>query len=220
MKNALIFYGGWEGHTPRQTALVFESMLKEEGYHVTMRDQLSILDNYEDIANIDLFVPVWTMGSITDKQSANISRAVSSGAGIAGCHGGMCDSFRNDTTWQFMTGAQWVAHPGNSEDVYRVNLKHDNPFTEELSDFEYHGEQYYMHVDPAVSVWATTTFPVAPGEHVLNGTTLMPVIFTKKWGKGNVFYFSIGHTDRDFSIPQVKTIMKRGFLWATRKEHA
>ena len=119
-----------------------------------------------------------------------------------------------------MTGAQWVAHPGNSEAVYRVNLKHDNPFTEELSDFEYHGEQYYMHVDPAVSVWATTTFPVAPGEHVLNGTTLMPVIFTKKWGKGNVLYFSIGHTDRDFSIPQVKTIMKRGFLWATRKEHA
>ena len=217
MKKALIFYGGWNGHTPRETAEIFEVWLKDEGYDVVKSDSMDILNNYEDISDIDLFVPMYTMGDISEAQVKNISKAVSNGAGLAGCHGGMCDSFRNNTDWQFMTGAQWVAHPGNSNITYKVNLKQGNLFTEGLSDFEYTGEQYYMHIDPAITVHATTIFPVADGEHSSNGAVLMPVVFTKKWGKGNVFYLSIGHTYKDFDIPQVKTIMKRGLLWATKK---
>lgn len=217
MKKALIFYGGYEAHTPFETAKVFEGMLKQEGYTVVMSDSMDVLNNYDDIADVDLFVPVWTMGQITTQQVLNISKAVSLGAGIAGCHGGMCDTFRENTWWQFMTGAQWVAHPGNSVITYKVSLKHDNPFTEGLSDFEYTGEQYYMHVDPAVMTYAVTAFPVEEGEHSSNGTVLMPVVFTKKWGKGNIFYLSIGHTYKDFDIPEVNTIMKRGLLWATKK---
>lgn len=217
MKKALIFYGGWSGHTPYETALTFEKMLKEEGYDVTLSDTLDCLNNYEEISDIDLFVPDWTMGEISGVQASNISKAVSEGAGIAGCHGGMCDAFRNCPDWQFMTGAQWVAHPGNGEVTYRVEMKSGSIFTEGLSDFSYKGEQYYLHVDPAVTVHATTLFPVSDGEYSANGTITMPVIFTKKWGKGNVFYFSIGHSFKDFEIPQANTIIRRGFLWATRK---
>ena len=180
-------------------------------------DSMDILNNYEDISDIDLFVPMYTMGEISETQVKNISQAVSNGAGLAGCHGGMCDSFRNNTHWQFMAGAQWVAHPGDGNVTYKVNLKEGNPFTEGLSDFEYTGEQYYVHIDPAITVHATTLFPVADGEHSSNGEVLMPVIYTKKWGKGNVFYFSLGHTYKDFDIPEIKTIMKRGLLWATKK---
>ena len=216
MKKTLIFYGGWEGHTPYETALVFENILKRENYDVILTDNMDIFNSFDNIADIDLFVPVYTMGNMTAEQEKNIAKAVSEGAGMAGCHGGMCDSFRNNTTWQFMTGAQWVAHPGNSNVKYKVNLMPDNEFTEGLNDFEYFGEQYYLHVDPAVKVFATTGFPVVDGEHTPNGCVQMPVIFTKKWGKGNIFYFSIGHTYKDFEIPEVKIIMKRGFLWATR----
>ena len=183
MKKALIFYGGWNGHTPRETAEIFEAWLKDEGYDVVKSDSMDILNNYEDISDIDLFVPMYTMGEISALQVTNISKAVSNGAGLAGCHGGMCDSFRNNTDWQFMTGAQWVAHPGNNNVTYKVNLKQGNLFTEGLSDFEYTGEQYYVHIDPAITVHATTIFPVADGEHSSNGTVVMPVIFTKKMGK-------------------------------------
>ena len=48
--------------------------------------------------------------------------AVKSGVGLAGCHGGMCDSFREHTEWQFMTGGQWVAHPGNDGTKYTVKM--------------------------------------------------------------------------------------------------
>lgn len=216
MKQALIFYGGWNGHTPVETADVFKSMLENLGFNVMMCDNMQIFDDYENIKDIDLIVPVWTMGSMTSAQCANISKAVAAGCGMAGCHGGMCDSFRENTEWQFMTGAQWVAHPGNSEVTYKVNLCGDNEFTKGLCDFEYTGEQYYMHVDPAIKVYATTTFPVASGNHDVNGEVKMPVIFTKKWGNGNVFYLSIGHTYKDFELPEVKTIMERGFVWAAK----
>jgi len=216
MKKALVFYGGWDGHTPYETAHIFKEMLIGNGFEVTMSDSLNILDSYEDIKQYDLFVPMWTMGTISSAQAKNICQAVAEGAGIAGCHGGMCDSFRDSTEWQFMTGSQWVAHPGNSEAHYTVNFIPGNEFTDGLEDFSYTGEQYYIHVDPAVKVYATTTFPTMDGPHAANGTVKVPVVYTKKWGKGNVFYCSMGHTYKDFDIPQIKTVMNRGFLWAVR----
>jgi uncharacterized protein len=71
---------------------------------------------------LNLIIPVWTMGEITNEQLKPVVKAVASGVGIAGCHGGMCDSFRNSVEWQFMTGSQWVAHPGNDGVEYEVNM--------------------------------------------------------------------------------------------------
>ena len=216
MKKALIFYGGWSGHTPKETAEVFKTILEENGFEVTVSDSVEIFDAYETLDEFDLFVPVCTMCEISERQVNKISKAVINGAGIAGCHGGMCDAFRQNTKWQFMTGAQWVAHPGNSQVTYTVKLKGDDPFTRGLSDFTYTGEQYYLHVDPAVKVHAVTEFPVWDGPHCSNGSVTMPVLFTKKWGEGRVFYLSLGHTYEDFEIPEIKTLMQRGLLWAAR----
>ena len=216
MKKALIFYGGWSGHTPFETTQVFKNILEQNNFTVSVSDTMEILDTYENIEGYNLFVPMYTMGEISEKQMDNISKAIRNGAGIAGCHGGMCDAFRNNTEWQFMTGAQWVAHPGNSEVTYTVHLKENTLFTEGLGDFNYTGEQYYLHVDPAVTVYATTDFPVFEGPHSANGKVSMPVIFTKKWGEGKVFYLSLGHSYKDFEIPEIKTIMKRGLLWAAK----
>lgn len=217
MKKALVFYGGWEGHTPKETAELFAEVLKKDGIDVTLSDTLSVLDSYEEITKYDLFVPVWTMGHISSKQSQNISRAVSEGAGIAGCHGGMCDSFREDTDWQFMTGSQWVAHPGGEGAVYSVEFNSDDPLTAGIDPFTVQSEQYYIHVDPAVKVLATTRFPVVEGNHSPNGEVQLPVEYIKFWGKGKVFYNSLGHNAEFFNkYPQALELMRRGFLWAIR----
>ncbi len=216
MKKVLVFYGGWSGHTPKETSECFAKILKDNGFEVTLADNLSCLNDKELLSTFDLFVPNVTMSSIEDEQCKNICEAVANGAGIAGWHGGMCDSFRNNTDWQFMTGAQWVAHPGNSSVEYTVNIEGESEFTHGLTDFTVADEQYYMHVDPAVNVYATTTFPVADGNHASNGIVKMPVLYTKMWGKGRVFYCSVGHSYRLLEIPQLKTMMTRGFVWAAR----
>jgi type 1 glutamine amidotransferase len=155
------------------------------------------------------------MGEISKKHVLHISEAVMSGVCLAGCHGGMCDSFRNNVDWQFMTGGNWVAHPGNDGVEYMVNIKHSSsPLLEGFEDFKLVSEQYYLHVDPAVEVLATTRFPIIEGPHTLNKSVDMPVVWTKRWGLGRVFYSALGHKANIVTMPEVSSIMRRGFLWA------
>jgi hypothetical protein len=213
-KKALIVWGGWEGHEPQQCAAIFAPILEAEGFEVEVSDTLDSYLDAEKMHSLSLIVPIWTMGTITNEQEAGLLEAVKSGVGIAGWHGGMADSFRNNTEYQWMVGGQWVAHPGNVID-YQVNItRPDDPIVAGLDDFWMHSEQYYMHVDPSNEVLATTTFQtdVAPW---VNGT-VMPVVWKRMWGEGRVFYSSLGHKAHDFDVPEAKEIQRRGMLWAAR----
>ena len=216
MKKALIVYGGWDGHDPEGVAKVFSDILCQEGFDVTMSDTLDTFQG--DLRIYDLIVPVWTMGTLDGEAERNVCDAVANGTGIAGCHGGMCDAFRSSTDWQFMTGSQWVAHPGNDSVTYKVEIRKEtgSPIVKGIEDFTVKTEQYYIHVDPAVKVLATTRFPTAGGNHFPNGEVDVPVVYTKLWGKGKVFYNSLGHNREIFNIPEARELMRRGFLFAAR----
>jgi type 1 glutamine amidotransferase len=214
MKKALIVWGGWDGHEPKQCVDIFAPFLRERGYDVTVSDTLDAYLNKELMASLDLVVPVWTMGTITGDQEKALLAGVKEGTGIAGWHGGMGDSFRNNVDYQFMVGGQWVAHPGGVID-YTVNIvKKDDPIVKGLKDFAMHSEQYFMHTDPGNEVLATTTFS---GEHApwIKGT-VMPVVWKRTWGAGRVFFSSVGHVAKDFDVNEAREIVKRGMLWASR----
>ena len=214
MKSALIIWGGWDGHEPKQCVDIFAPILEENGFQVEVSPTLDSYLAEEKMKSLSLVVPVWTMGEITPEQEKGLLDAVSSGVGIAGWHGGMGDSFRNSTQYQFMVGGQWVDHPGGVID-YEVNIiNHDDPITVGLSDFMMKSKQYYMHVDPSNEVLATTTF----GGDILPWIEgcVMPVAWKRMYGKGRVFYCSLGHVASDFDVPEVKEIVKRGMFWAAR----
>lgn len=215
-KKVLIFQGGWDGHEPDKVAKRFKGLLEKHGYTCQISDSQEVLEDLEMLMGLDLIIPCWTMGEIKPEYRANIVKAVGAGVGLAGCHGGMCDAFRNDVEWQFMTGGQWVSHPGGDGISYEVNIKHgSSPIIEGLSDFPVCSEQYYMHVDPAVEVLATTHFPVVNYYHSSNKSVDLPVVWTKFWGNGRVFYNSLGHHDDVFEkYPTSEVIMERGLLWA------
>ncbi len=214
-RKALIVQGGWDGHQPKEVAEIFRDLLAKENFDVEVSDTLDAFKDEARLKSLNLIVPVWTMGKITPEQLKPVCSAVESGVGIAGCHGGMCDSFREATEWQFMTGAQWVSHPGNDGIAYKVKISAaKSHITEGMSDFDVKSEQYYLHVDPAVKVLATTRFPVADGPHKANGPVDMPVVWTKTYGKGRVFYNSLGHQANIVAMPPVLELMRRGCLWA------
>lgn len=214
MSKALIVWGGWDGHEPEQVAAIFERILKEEQFEVEVSDTLEAYADAEKLLGLDLIIPLWTMGQIEQELVNNVSAAVQSGVGLAGLHGGMCDAFRNNVDWQFMTGGQWVAHPGNDGVEYTVNMKRgSSPLLDHIEDFQVKSEQYYLHVDPAVEVLATTRFPIVNGPHAANGPVDMPVVWTKRWGAGRVFYNSLGHHADIVEMKQVTEMMRSGFKW-------
>ncbi|MBE9916159.1 hypothetical protein G8C92_19265 [Paenibacillus donghaensis] len=215
MKKALIVWGGWTGHQPEEVSALFRKVLEAEGFEVEVSDTLASFDDEAKLKSLDLIIPVWTMGEISQERVNHVSAAVQSGVGLAGCHGGMCDAFRSNVDWQFMTGGNWVAHPGNDGTPHRINIVNaSSPIVEGIEDFDVVTEQYYLHVDPAIEVLATTRFPVAEGPHAANKAVDMPVVWTKRWGHGRVFYCSLGHQADVLEMQPVKEIMRRGFLWS------
>lgn len=213
-KKALVVWGGWEGHQPKQTADIFIPWLQAQGFEVEVA---TTLDPYADEAKmkgLSLIVQVVTMSRITPPQEKGLLAAIKSGVGFAGWHGGMSDSFRSNTEYEFMVGGSWAAHPGNVIDFDVDIVKTGDPITKGLSRFHLKSEQYYMLVDPNVEVLATTTFT---GEHAawIKGA-VMPVAWKKLYGSGRVFHLSLGHQAVDFDVPEMKTIMQRGLAWAAR----
>ena len=222
-KSALIVWGGWEGHFPKECTNIFGPWLENQGYKVEVSDTLESYLDTEKLKSLNLIVPIWTQGEISKNQESNLLNAVANGVGIAGWHGSMGDSFRMSTNYQFMVGGQWVSHPGGFIE-YEVNIIDKNdPITNGLSDFKMFSEQYYMHVDPSNEVLATTKFTgdqqisdIAPYTCDWIKGCVMPVAWKRRGGKGKVFYSSLGHKLDDFEIPEVLEITKRGMIWASR----
>ena len=213
MRQALIVWGGWEGHEPRQGAEIIRAFLEEDGFDVRLENTTRAFAD-PAIRDYSLIVPIFTMSKIEKDEVSNLEEAVRGGVGLAGYHGGMADAFRDAVEYQFMVGGQWVAHPGNIIDYHVDVTASDDPVMAGIERFAYRSEQYYMHVDPSNQVLATTTFN---GDHApwIDGV-VMPVVWKRQHGQGRVFYSSLGHVASEFEVPQMKTILRRGMNWAAR----
>jgi len=215
MKQALIFYGGWDGHQPGECASFFGQRLMERGFSVQLRDSLACLDDRAALGEFDLIMPLWTMGAITADQERNLTGAVREGAGLGGFHGGMGDAFRGALEYQWMVGGQFVSHPDNIKD-YTVRIaRTDDPIVAGLADFDVRSEQYYMLVDPMNVVLATTVFRSTSAPWI--DGAVVPVAWRKHHGAGRVFYSALGHQVAEFTaVPEQLQLTIRGLCWAAR----
>ena len=218
-RRVLFTYGGWAGHEPEKFKDYISAWLKEEGAEVLLYDKLDVYTDKTVMDTIDLVIQIFTMSQITKEQEEGLLNAIKkNGTGMAGWHGGMCDAFRNNTEYQFMTGGQWVAHPGGVIDYSVKITNHKDAITKGLDGFNMHSEQYYMHVDPNVKVLATTTFNGAVDSWI-NGCVI-PVTWKKMYGKGRIFYTSVGHNlNHVTQVPHAIEMIKRGICWASASKY-
>jgi len=213
-KNVLIVYGGWKGHQPEVFAKKIASWLEKQKANVTLSESTTSYLEKELMQSLDLVIQHITMSKMSNRESKGLRDAIARGVGLAGCHGGLGDSFRNDTEYQYMVGGQFVKHPGGQID-YKVTISDtSDPVTAGINDFNLKTEQYYMHYDPNIEILATTSFS---GDHDawINGVE-MPVVWKKNYGKGRVFYSALGHSEDIFDVPEVWNIMTRGIEWAVK----
>ena len=217
-KKILYVYGGWEGHEPKESVDLFVPWMRSEGAEVIVSDTVESYEDTELMKSLDLIIQVISMGKISQTQEKILLETIKNGCGFAGWHGGTGDSFRENTEYQFMTGGQFVAHPGGIIDFTVKITDHNDEITKGLKDFNIRSEQYYMHVDPNVKVLATTTFS---GEHApwIDGSVI-PVVWKKQYAKGRVFHSTLGHVMKDFEVHEALEIQKRGIRWAAESKYA
>lgn len=224
-KNIVYVYGGWQGHKPAESVDYMVPKLRAEGANVKVFDTLSVYSDEKLMAETDLIIQVWTMGKITNQQFKGLEKAIMNGTGFSGWHGGMGDAFRDNLKYQFMVGGQFVSHPGGNIDHSIKILDKTDPITKGLNDFDLKKtEQYYMLIDPNIKVLAISEFDresyQKPGkpENKVTGST-MPVVWKKNYGKGRIFFSSIGHKLSDFDVPEVMSMQMRGFRWAAEGKY-
>lgn len=218
-RKVLFIYGGWDGHEPTKYRDYLGAWLREEGVELVLSETLDSYLDADLMASRDMTIQMHTMSKISqDQEKALIKAVVQDGMGLAGWHGGLCDAFRNNVDYQYMTGGQWVAHPGGVIPYSVQIIDQEDPVTAGLKDFNMVSEQYYMHVDPNVKVLATTTFngDIDPW---IEGSVI-PVTWKKMHGKGRIFYTSVGHNlDHITSVPDAIEMLKRGFRWASASKY-
>ena len=214
-KHALVVYGGLELHEPQQGAEKVADILAANGFTVTVSGDYEAFGD-PSVAGMDLVVPVITGGHLSPESMENLLNAIHNGTGMGGFHHCMATTFRDVPRFRYAAGSTWVAHPGNII-RYRVEITQpDDPIMAGINDFEYESEQYYLHYDPAVKVLAKTNFS---GEHHPWRTDVdMPVTYCTHYGKGRIFYTSLGHKAAELELPQVATVLRRGLLWASGVE--
>jgi uncharacterized protein len=209
-RKALILAGGWPGHQPDDIAQIFSTELSARGCDVCIEKSLEIFAD-PTLSTYDLIFPCWTMGTLTDPQSKGLQAAIRAGSGLGGIHGGMGDAFRGNLEYEWMVGGHFVGHPHVGDYTVRRTATEHAITAGMPAEFPYHSEQYYMMVDPAIQVLAETTYTYE------GHPCTMPVVWTRQWGRGRVFYSALGHSPKEFTDhPHVREMTVRGLLWAAR----
>ncbi|WP_219412615.1 ThuA domain-containing protein [Pseudonocardia nigra] len=217
MPTALVVRGGWEGHSPVETTDSFVPFLEKSDHEVVLSDTLDSYLDADLMGRVDLVVQCWTMGTISKEQLAGLRGAVENGAGLAGWHGGIVDAFRSASDYLQMTGGQFACHPRDFVDhtIEVVPEKTDHPIVAGISTVTLHTEQYWMLTDPANEVLATTTTASLPGDP-WSEPVVSPAVWTRTWGAGRIFVCTVGHKPEDLDVPEIRSIVERGLLWASR----
>ena len=228
-KRALVVRGGWNGHQPVEATELFLPFLEANGFEVRVEESPAVYTDASYLSGVDLIVQSNTMSTIEAAEFTGLRAAIEAGAGFAGWHGGIADSYRNNSDYLQMVGGQFASHPGKHPSE-RTGEQSDNyvphtiemteaaathPITAGIGDFELVTEQYWVLHDDYNDVLATTT-QAAREWDPWNRPITSPAIWTRNWGAGRIFVSTPGHRVEILQDPNVKTIIERGLLWASR----
>jgi uncharacterized protein len=228
-RRALIVRGGWAGHSPVETTEEFVPFLQEQGYEVRIEESPEVYEDAALLAGTALVVQSTTMSEIGKDAARTLIDAVAGGLGFAGWHGGIADSFRANSDYLHLVGGQFATHPSKAPDervgdqtdnylpytVQITDLGRQHPITKGLDDFTLETEQYWVLHDDLIDVLATTTHPVQP-YHPWHRPVVSPAVWTREWGQGRVFVATPGHTVEVLRDTNVRSIIEKGMLWASR----
>ena len=229
MKHALVVRGGWEGHHPVEATELFIPYLRDQGYDVQISESNDVYADPELMAQVDLIVQSVTMSEISHEAFLGLRAAVEAGTGLVGWHGGIADSYRASSDYLQLVGGQFATHPGKEPSLrhgeetdnylpYTVEiteLGREHPITAGIEDFQLESEQYWVLHDDLIDVLATTTHPMQPW-HPWHRPVTSPAIWTRLWGGGRIVVVTPGHSVEVLEHDDVRTVVERGMLWATR----
>ncbi|GAA3937939.1 ThuA domain-containing protein [Microbacterium soli] len=228
-RKALVVRGGWDGHSPVEATGLFIPFLRENGFEVRVEESNDVYADETVMTGTDLIVQCVTMSEISRDALKGLRDAVARGTGMAGWHGGIADSYRSSSDYLQLIGGQFATHPSKHPDscagdasdnflphtIEPTELGRGHEIMRGLEAFALDTEQYWVLTDDLNDVLATTTHPVQP-YHPWHRPITSPAVWTREWGAGRIFVATPGHSLEVLRDVNVRTIIERGMLWASR----
>lgn len=217
-RDSIVVRGGWDGHEPIRATDGFVPFLRTRGFSVEIHDSLDVYADAGRMSTVDLIVQCWSQGVISPAQFEGLEAAVRAGTGLAGWHGGIVDAFRETAGYLQLTGGQFTSHPGGMVEyvVEVVPGRRDHPIVARFDRVSLRTEQYWVLTDSGLSdVVATTTIGRRSDDPWQKPITV-PAVWGRQWGKGRVFVCTVGHDLADLAVPEIRSIIERGMVWASR----
>lgn len=218
---ALICYNDSIWHKGSNKSVFWAQKLREDGFDVERVNSTLPLCDRKLLDEVDLLILSWSEEHIIEEQALNLADAIGfGGLGLAGYHE-TSTAFRQ-YHWHWLLGSFMATHPGMFKDrwqhTYTVNVRMpDDPIMKGITDFEHHSEQFYLlhDGDNLNEVLADTKMVCSDYPWMVGAVS--PVAYKRNFGKGKIFYSSLGHYVEEFQRKEVSQITHRGMLWASRR---
>ena len=228
-KTALIVRGGWDGHQPVETTDSVVPFLRDNGYGVELSESNAVYADERLMATVDLIVQVDTMSTVGEGELAGLTAAVIGGTGFAGWHGGIADAYRNSPDYLQLVGGQFAYHPRKHLRPCSTTARTTSFLTQSTSSRRGRAIPSSQALQTSTySPSSTGCFPThtttysrrlrsPPGPPIRgNEPVTVPAMWTRNWGQGRIFVCTPGHLLEVLDDPNVRTIVERGMLWASR----
>lgn len=199
-------------------------MLKRMGdktglFHVTHTEDESAFEA-DSLAKYDAVIMLNTTGEIFLNAAKDVEREnrlkknlldfVSSGKGLMGVHSAT-DTYHGWREYNDMMGGTFDSHPWGSGTTERIrNLDPKNPVNASFNGegFTIKDEIYKFRKDTALPTERRIILALDPNGTDMSLDTkdkreLYPVAWLDTWGKGRVFYCSLGHNDEIYMNPAI-----------------
>lgn len=174
-----------------------------------------IVDKYEDVKifsdrdffEYDTAIFFTQFDEITEEQEKNVLDFVASGKGFVGIHGASA-SFKGHPKYYEMLGGRFIGYKkGKDYNIKIVDKNH--PITQGLEDFIIEEEQYQhdLSMGKDIHILAEADY------HDETDPKLEPIIWTKTYGKGRIFFCALGQKPKSLNEEIMQTIIKRAVKW-------
>jgi uncharacterized protein len=230
-KRALVFNKteGFKHSSIPTSAEVFKQLdATSEVFEFVVTDDVAHFDK-DKLNTYDVVVFCLTTGEIklSESQKAALLEFITSGkGGFVGIHSAT-DTFYQWPQFGEMLGGYFDHHPWGAGDTVTIkNEQPKNPITLPWGDQPFElKEEIYQFKEPydrkkqdvLLSLDTTKTDMTKP--NIKRTDKDFAVAWTKTYGKGRVFYTSLGHNEAVWKDPRFQAHLMAGLQWVTHAEH-
>lgn len=202
----LMIQGG--GHNWKLHLNMLADILKKTGdFECTLTEDLNEL-KADNIKKYDVVFFYGSGRNFDDKeQEQGLCDFVRNGGAYAGAHSAS-DAFKKSDAYWELNGARFAGHGRGKFKVYIHDKEH--PITKGLEDFEISDETYSHRYHKNACMRSLV--------RMSRGKERQSMGWVQDYGKGRMFFTSLGHGTEAWKNPHFQRLLVRGIYWAAGRE--